>query len=190
MKSKVALKYRCSSTNAIVTFQNQFVGYKVKSHKWKPVGLQTSISLFSVLSDLKKHIVCLFVKCWTLSCLFRIKYVRQVRTRHEEMWFNATLRGNASNQFLVTSVMSETREVTVDIVVVAKFDQTYGVTLPPHPPSPPFWISLACKCKRIFRNVFKLVHDKWVPVITARRVLGLRMEERPPDMESSCEYIE
>jgi hypothetical protein len=29
-----------------------------------------------------------------------------------------------------------------------------------------------------------------VPVPTAWRVLGLRMEERPPDMEVSCEYIE
>jgi hypothetical protein len=33
-------------------------------------------------------------------------------------------------------------------------------------------------------------HDKWVPVTTAWRVLGLRMEERPPDMEGSCKYIE
>ena len=33
-------------------------------------------------------------------------------------------------------------------------------------------------------------HDKWVPVTTAWRVLRLRMEERPPDMEGSCEYIE
>jgi hypothetical protein len=31
-------------------------------------------------------------------------------------------------------------------------------------------------------------HDKWVPVTTAWRVLGLRMEERPPNMEGSCEY--
>jgi hypothetical protein len=29
-----------------------------------------------------------------------------------------------------------------------------------------------------------------IPVRTAWRVLGLRMEERPPDMEVSCEYIE
>jgi hypothetical protein len=29
-----------------------------------------------------------------------------------------------------------------------------------------------------------------VPVPTAWRVLGLRMEERPPAMEVSCEYIE
>jgi hypothetical protein len=32
--------------------------------------------------------------------------------------------------------------------------------------------------------------EKWVPVTTAWRVLRLRMEERPPDMEGSCEYIE
>jgi hypothetical protein len=31
---------------------------------------------------------------------------------------------------------------------------------------------------------------KWVPVTTAWRVLGLRMEERPPGLEGSCEYIE
>jgi hypothetical protein len=31
---------------------------------------------------------------------------------------------------------------------------------------------------------------KWVPVTTERRVLRLRMEERPADMEGSCEYIE
>jgi hypothetical protein len=29
-----------------------------------------------------------------------------------------------------------------------------------------------------------------IPVPTAWRVLGLRMEERPPDMEVSCKYIE
>jgi hypothetical protein len=29
-----------------------------------------------------------------------------------------------------------------------------------------------------------------IPVPTAWRVLGLRMGERPPDMEVSCEYIE
>jgi hypothetical protein len=34
------------------------------------------------------------------------------------------------------------------------------------------------------------IHDKSAPVTTAWRVLGLRMEERPPDMEGSCEYIE
>jgi hypothetical protein len=34
------------------------------------------------------------------------------------------------------------------------------------------------------------VRDKWVPATTARRVLGLRMEERPPDMEGICEYFE
>jgi hypothetical protein len=33
-------------------------------------------------------------------------------------------------------------------------------------------------------------HVKWVPVTTAWRVLGLRMEERPPGMEGSWEYIE
>ena len=32
--------------------------------------------------------------------------------------------------------------------------------------------------------------DKWVPVTTASHVLGLRMEERPPDMLGNCEYIE
>ena len=32
--------------------------------------------------------------------------------------------------------------------------------------------------------------DKWVPVTTAWRVLRLRMEERPPDVEGSCEYTE
>jgi hypothetical protein len=33
-------------------------------------------------------------------------------------------------------------------------------------------------------------HIKWVPVTTAWHVLRLRMEERPLDMEGSCEYIE
>jgi hypothetical protein len=32
--------------------------------------------------------------------------------------------------------------------------------------------------------------NKSVPVTTAWRVLRLRMEERPPDMEGNCEYIE
>jgi hypothetical protein len=33
-------------------------------------------------------------------------------------------------------------------------------------------------------------HEKWVSVTTAWRVLRLRMKERLPDMEVSCEYIE
>jgi hypothetical protein len=37
---------------------------------------------------------------------------------------------------------------------------------------------------------YSVCHVKWVPVTTAWRVLGLRMEERPPGMEGSCEYIE
>jgi hypothetical protein len=41
-----------------------------------------------------------------------------------------------------------------------------------------------------FNNGFiKIIHDKCVPVITARRVVRLRMEERPPNIEGSCEYI-
>ena len=32
--------------------------------------------------------------------------------------------------------------------------------------------------------------DKRFPVNTAWRVLRLRMEERPPNMNGSCEYIE
>jgi hypothetical protein len=31
---------------------------------------------------------------------------------------------------------------------------------------------------------------KWLSVTTAWRFLRLRMEERPPDMEGNCEYIE
>jgi hypothetical protein len=32
--------------------------------------------------------------------------------------------------------------------------------------------------------------EKWVPVTTAWRVVGLRMEEQPPDIEGSWESIE
>jgi hypothetical protein len=38
--------------------------------------------------------------------------------------------------------------------------------------------------------VFEVLMLGGIPVPTAWRVLGLRMEERPPDMEVSCEYIE
>jgi hypothetical protein len=34
------------------------------------------------------------------------------------------------------------------------------------------------------------IHDKWVPVTTAWHALRLQMEEQPPDMEGSYEYIE
>ena len=36
----------------------------------------------------------------------------------------------------------------------------------------------------------KTLRDRWVPVITAWSVFGLRMAERPADMEGSCEYTE
>jgi hypothetical protein len=41
-------------------------------------------------------------------------------------------------------------------------------------------------------NIIVIIHSMLggIPVPTAWRVLGLRMEERPPDMEVSCEYIE
>ena len=32
--------------------------------------------------------------------------------------------------------------------------------------------------------------DKWVPVTMAWRILRLQMQERPPDMEGGCKYIE
>jgi hypothetical protein len=47
--------------------------------------------------------------------------------------------------------------------------------------------------KRFFNTNFDIAHpshDKWVPVTTAWRVLRLRMEKRPADMEGSCEYFE
>jgi hypothetical protein len=63
----------------------------------------------------------------------------------------------------------------------------------------PLLFSLGCFVeflKTCLYNVFILFmryltsRDKSVPVITSWRVLGLRLEERPPDMEKSCEYIE
>jgi hypothetical protein len=39
-------------------------------------------------------------------------------------------------------------------------------------------------------NLIMLVMLGGVPVPTVWRVLGLRMEERPPATEVSCEYIE
>jgi hypothetical protein len=48
-------------------------------------------------------------------------------------------------------------------------------------------------CMRIYVHfvyLLLLFHDKWVPVTTAWRVLRVQMEERPPDMEGSCEYFE
>jgi hypothetical protein len=32
--------------------------------------------------------------------------------------------------------------------------------------------------------------DKWVPVIKVWRVLRLRMQKRPPDIQGRCEYVE
>jgi hypothetical protein len=43
---------------------------------------------------------------------------------------------------------------------------------------------------KIYFCVIYFSRDKWVPVTTAWSVLRLRMEERPPDMEGSCEYVE
>ena len=39
-------------------------------------------------------------------------------------------------------------------------------------------------------NMFMKFRDRWVSITTAWRVLRLRMEERPADIELSCEYIE
>jgi hypothetical protein len=47
-------------------------------------------------------------------------------------------------------------------------------------------------CNPLQYNVPRTVffRDTWVPVTIAWRVLRLRMEELPPGMESSSEYIE
>ena len=44
------------------------------------------------------------------------------------------------------------------------------------------------RCHKMVKYVE--VMDAWLAVTTAWRVLRFRMEERPPDMECSCEYIE
>jgi hypothetical protein len=55
---------------------------------------------------------------------------------------------------------------------------------------------MKCTKQRPFEmlNMWDIVNDleteNGIPVPTAWRVLGLRMEERPPAMEVSCEYIE
>jgi uncharacterized cysteine cluster protein YcgN (CxxCxxCC family) len=49
---------------------------------------------------------------------------------------------------------------------------------------------LKCYKECIKTTVTKKDHVRWVPVTTAWRVLGLRMEEQPPAVEGSCEYIE
>jgi hypothetical protein len=41
----------------------------------------------------------------------------------------------------------------------------------------------------ILESVFTKIRVKWVPVTTAWRVLGLRMEERPPVMEGSANTL-
>lgn len=42
----------------------------------------------------------------------------------------------------------------------------------------------------MFPLVYKYRRDKWVLVTTAWRVFRLSLEERSPDMEDSCRYIE
>ena len=45
-------------------------------------------------------------------------------------------------------------------------------------------------CSVFPSSVSGSARDKWVPITMAWRVLRLRMEERPPDMEDSCQDIE
>jgi hypothetical protein len=42
----------------------------------------------------------------------------------------------------------------------------------------------------VYSGFLFYVRGKCVPLTTAWHILGLRMEERPPDMEGSCEYTE
>jgi hypothetical protein len=50
---------------------------------------------------------------------------------------------------------------------------------------------IKCATLNCFYYLLNLrAHVRWVPVTTAWRVIWLRMEERPPAMEDSCEYIE
>jgi hypothetical protein len=80
----------------------------------------------------------------------------------------------------------------------------YQAILSPHPYRPPVFFVPFTFTVIVTRSInyalFSLVtfpfsllifiRDKWVPVTTAWRVLRLRMEERPVDMEGSCECIE
>jgi hypothetical protein len=42
----------------------------------------------------------------------------------------------------------------------------------------------------ILKDAKHCLHDKWFPVTMTKHVLSLWMDERPPDMEGSCKYIE
>jgi hypothetical protein len=54
-----------------------------------------------------------------------------------------------------------------------------------------FWNIATSRLVKRYRLFQKKVEiDILFPVATAWRVLRLRMEERPPGMEGSCEYIE
>jgi hypothetical protein len=54
----------------------------------------------------------------------------------------------------------------------------------------PTFVWLVARAETEYRRSYADAHVKWVLVTTAWRVLSLRIEERPPAMESSCEYIE
>jgi hypothetical protein len=46
------------------------------------------------------------------------------------------------------------------------------------------------KFSNLSREFYASITCKVGPVTTAQRILRLRMEERPPDVEGSSEYIE
>jgi hypothetical protein len=69
------------------------------------------------------------------------------------------------------------------------YDITYPDALVDSKRSVKWWLFYCSFVRNWSCQVLK-PRDKWVPVTTAWRVLRLRMEERPPDMEGSCEYIE
>jgi hypothetical protein len=64
-----------------------------------------------------------------------------------------------------------------------------NISQPYRPPRPVTGITLLFFFF-FFTLIYLLAMLGGIPVPTAWRVLGLRMEERPPDMEVSCEYIE
>jgi hypothetical protein len=47
-----------------------------------------------------------------------------------------------------------------------------------------------CNTSLYFIVLAMPIHVRWVPATTAWHILRLQIEERPPAMEGSCEYIE
>jgi hypothetical protein len=121
------------------------------------------------------------------GCCFRLEKASGVYRWRRDKWVPVTMAWRRDKWVPVT--MAWRRDKWVPVTTASRRDKWVPVTTAWRRDK---WAPVTTELRRDKWAPVTMAwrRDKWVLVTTAWRVLRLRMEERPPDMEGSCECTE